>query len=74
MSELRILNGTGDTKIIWDSNNEEEVKVAKKTFDELTAKHFAAFSVKKDGSKDKKISVFEPEAEKIILIPPMSGG
>jgi hypothetical protein len=74
MSELRILNGSGDTKIIWNSDKQAEVDVAERTFDELKKKGYSAFSVKKNGDKDKLITKFEADAEKIILIPPMSGG
>jgi hypothetical protein len=72
--EIRAMDGTGDTKLIWDSDNETEVKAAKKMFDDLRAKKFTAFSVKKNGEKDRIITEFDPDAEKIILIPQLSGG
>lgn len=71
---MRVIDGTGDTKIIWDSDNREEVKAARNTFDDLRKKGFAAFSVKDDGKKNKRIFTFDPNAEKIILVPPMAGG
>jgi hypothetical protein len=74
MSELRVMDGTGDTKLIWDSGNADEVKTAKKTFEDLTAKGFKAFAVKKSGKPGEQIKKFDPEAEKIILIPQMLGG
>ena len=72
--ELAIMNGSGDTKIIWDSDNEDEVENAKETFNKLTKKGYAAFSVSKKGDKDEIIKKFDPNAEKIILVPPMAGG
>jgi hypothetical protein len=71
---LHILDNTGDTKIIWDSKNEDEVENAKEQFDRLKKKGFLAFSVNKDGSKNKQIHEFDPDAEKIILSPPLVGG
>jgi len=72
--ELAIMNGSGDTKLIWDSENEDEVENAKETFNKLTKKGYAAFSVSKRGDKDEIIKKFDPNAEKIILVPPMVGG
>lgn len=71
---MAILDATGDTKVIWDKDNKDEVETAKATFDRLIKKGFAAFSVKKNGDADKKIKEFDPDLEKIILIPQMAGG
>jgi hypothetical protein len=72
--ELAIMNATGDTKIIWDSENEDEVAVARRTFTELRGKGYAAYAVKKNGDKGEVIREFDPEAERIILAPAMVGG
>lgn len=64
----------GDLKVIWDSENEDEVELAEKQFDEAKEKGFLAFKAKKDGSKGKQIEKFDPEAERIIMIPPIAGG
>ena len=74
MGELRRLGPQGDVKVVWDSENEDEVALAKKQFDEAMKKDFTAYRVKKDGSKSKKISKFDPDAEKIILVPVVAGG
>ena len=72
--EMSVIGQKGDTKIIFDSNNPVEVEHARKTFDELTKKGFSAFSVKRDGEKGKRMSEFDPEEEKMILVPMMRGG
>ena len=74
MGELRILGTKGDTKVIWDSENEDEVEAAEEQFDSLIEKGFLAFKVKKDGKKGTQIKKFDPEAGKIILTPPVVGG
>lgn len=74
MSELRIMDGSGDTKIIWDSDQPEEVKVARETFKKLRKKGYNAYSVRRLGEKGEVVTEFDPDAEKIILAPPMSGG
>ena len=73
-SELCVMDQTGDTKTIWDKNNPEEVEVARATFDKLKKKKYVAYSVGKDGEKGKVITEFDPDAEKLIMSPPLAGG
>lgn len=70
------LNETGDTKVIWDRTNPDEVANARATFERLTKdRKFIAFSVKgKNGDKDERIYEFDPDAERIILVPQNKGG
>lgn len=74
MGELRVLNGDGDQKVVWDPDNEDEVEVAKMTFDKLKAKKYMAFSVGKKGEQKKEIKKFSPKAGKLIMVPPIAGG
>lgn len=73
MRELRILGGTGDTKMSWDRRNEIEVKAAKETFEKRIKEGWSAFK-DKFGTKGEKIKIFDPDAERIVLVPPISGG
>jgi hypothetical protein len=73
--ELAIMSHRGDTKTIWDPDNQVEVEVAKKTFDEFIKKGFVAFSVEgKEGLKGEQIKKFDPKAGRIIMSPPIAGG
>ena len=74
MGELRVFGTGGDTKVIWDPDNEDEVGAAEEQFDSLIEKGFTAFSVKKDGEKHKKVTKFDPSMGKIILVPRIAGG
>jgi len=74
MGEMRTLCDKGDTKVIWDPKNEDEVEAAEEQFNTLMDKGFTAFSVKKDGKKHKRIDEFDPKAGKIIMVPRMAGG
>jgi hypothetical protein len=74
MGELRTLNETGDTKVIWDPANEDEVDAAKSQFNGLKKKGFTAYSVKKGGEKNKAITEFDPDAGMIIMVPKIVGG
>lgn len=71
---MEIMDRTGDTKVIWDRSNEDEVENARRTFKDLKKKGYIAYAVKADGDKGKVVSEFDPEAEKLILTPALRGG
>ena len=68
------LNKSGDTKIVWDSENRKEIAAARKTYNDLKKQGFTAYSVKDSGKRKEIVHTFDPYAEKIILVPPMAGG
>jgi hypothetical protein len=74
MGEMCVMDESGDTKIIWDSKNADEVDNAREQFNRLLKKGFIAYTVAKNGKQGEIIREFDPEAEKIILSPPMAGG
>ena len=80
MSELTIMDATGDQRIMWDPHRPEEVKHAKEMFDKMTkpasqgGSGYLAYSVSEDGSRDAIIREFDPAAEKVNLAPPLRGG
>jgi hypothetical protein len=74
MGEIAILDHTGDTKIIWSKHNADEVDVARNTFDKLKGKGYAAFSVNKKGDQGEQVRTFDPDAERLIMVPQMVGG
>ena len=71
---IAVLGSAGDTKTIWDKNNSDEVDLARETFNKLKAKRYLAFRVNKDGSKGEQMSEFDPNAERMIMVPAMQGG
>lgn len=71
---LHTLNAEGDTKHIWDPDNEHEVKIAREAFDSLKKKGFIAYSVDNQGNPKDLLRKFDPNAGKIIMKPPMAGG
>ena len=74
MGELRCLSKLGDTKVVWDPDNEDEVESAEREFDILIERGFFAYSVNKRGEKGRLIKKFNPKAGKIIMIPKLVGG
>lgn len=71
---MAILDSTGDTRHTWNRNNTEEVDTMRGIFDDMKAKGYQAFSVKRNGEKGARITAFDPEAEKIIFAPALVGG
>lgn len=69
-----VLDQTGDSRFTWDRRNSTEVKAARKQFEELQGKGYLAYQVKKGGEKGKVITSFDPDAEAIIMSPPLEGG
>lgn len=74
MHEFAVLDRTGDTKTIWDADNEEEVANAKATFKRFKDKGYAIFRVDKKGEKGELMHAFDPSAEKMICAPAIVGG
>lgn len=72
--EMNIMDASGHTKHIWDSSKEAEVDAARVMFNTLTKKRYRAFHVKKDGEQGTQMDQFDPDAEKMILVPPIVGG
>jgi hypothetical protein len=72
---LAVMDHTGDTRIIWNRDNADEVANARRTFDDLRAKGFDVFSVRgKEGEKAELMATFNPDAERLIASPRMQGG
>jgi len=72
--QMSVLGKEGDTKVIWDSDQQAEVDAARAQFDALKKEGYAAFNVKKDGEKGSVMKEFDPDAEKIIMALPVVGG
>jgi hypothetical protein len=71
---IRVVDPSGDLKFTWDAENADEVAAIEDMFNEKMKKKWIAYSVKRSGKKGIVIKTFDPDAEKIILAPPMVGG
>jgi hypothetical protein len=74
MSVMEVMDQTGHTRHIWDASNEDEVQAARTMYDGLTRKGYRAFHVKKNGEEGQRMDTFDPDAEKMILVPQLKGG
>jgi hypothetical protein len=72
---LSVPDRGGDTRVMWDSRNEEEVDAARKQFRDLTRAGYLAYKAEgKEGMRGEQIREFDPRAERIILVKPLAGG
>lgn len=72
---MEILDSTGDTKVMWDRHNAAEVSIARAAFDAARAKGASIFQVKgKNGDRGKRLTEFDPDVERMIVVPQMVGG
>lgn len=76
--ELEVLDVTGHTTRKWDTAKESEMKIVRGIFADLTTKGYKAFSVERGAGNNATASAarraFDPEAEKILLVPPIQAG
>lgn len=72
---MAVMGKEGDLKTIWSKDEPDEVAAAKKQFEEMTGKGYVAFKVEgKAGDKGEIMRTFDPNAERVILCPPLKGG
>lgn len=80
MSTMQVMSAEGDTKHIWDKDMADQVEAARVLFNSLAlppsqgGKGYLAYTVKDDGSTGERVTAFNPEMERVILQPQMSGG
>lgn len=74
MGTLKVMDGSGDSHLIWDATRPDEVSAARRLYDDLKGKKYNAYGVKADGGKGELIYAFDPNLEKIIMAPAMRGG
>jgi hypothetical protein len=69
---MRIMGRSGDTKVDWDLDSEEAVREAERIFGEHMGR--GAFAFRVQGNDSERIESFDPRAQEIVVLYPMSGG
>jgi hypothetical protein len=66
----------GDLKVTWDRENPEDVRHARRTFDDLKARGYLAYRVEPRGREPERVQVrqFDPDDRQLVLVPPLRGG
>lgn len=77
---LEVMDSSGHTSVTWDPENEASVADARREFDRLTREGYQAFRMEAVGenavveNKGERITTFDPQAGKVLLIPQRVGG
>lgn len=64
----------GDVKVKWDPGDDDQVEVARTTFNKLKKKGMLIYRLGKTGRKGEVLREFDPEAKRIIATPRQIGG
>lgn len=71
---LSVLNTEGDLKVAWDTDNEQQIDVARAAFESAREQGYAAYRTDGNGGSGEQIREFDPEARTIVMRPQMVGG
>ena len=72
---MEVMDGSGDTKNIWDPAKPDEVAAAKLMYETLVGKGYRAFRVTDaKAERGEQMKEFDPTAGRMIMIPQMRGG
>lgn len=81
MHVMNVMDITGHTTVTWDPENKESVRDAKAEFKRLIAAGYSAFRmnvVSENGivveEKGERITTFDPDAGKVMMVPQLVGG
>ena len=69
--ELRVMGPSGDQRIEWDTEVQETVDTAQAQFARLLLNGHVGFVTT---GTPRKLEEFDPEAGRIVMTPPLSGG
>jgi hypothetical protein len=70
---MNVLDATGHTEIKWDRRKRDEVQLARDAFNAMRSAGHSIFRVRK-GEPGERITEFDPDAEKLMVIPHLVGG
>lgn len=73
LNEMLIMDQTGHTRTTWSPDDEDDIDVARRQFNDLTGKGYSAFRTKGD-DMGKRLTKFDPKAGAMIMVPPLQGG
>jgi hypothetical protein len=74
LGELIILHYDGAKTILWDPDEDHQVKAAVDHFNSLKARGFSALVVDSDKEEARPTDRFITRAKKILMFPLLSGG
>lgn len=63
----RVLDPSGDSRLVWNRNNLDEIKEAKKKFESYIQKGYKAYACRRDGSRGSRIESFDALMEELLI-------
>lgn len=72
---MTILDRSGDTAVLWDRADPEQVEETRRRFDEIIGQGYLAEKTNTGYAQDgEQIREFDPQAQRIVMRPPLVGG
>jgi hypothetical protein len=66
---MRVLDESGDSRVVWDRRETSQVKEAGRKFYEMLKKGYKAYVARSDGSRGSRLEDFDALLEEIIMVP-----
>lgn len=74
MAKLKIMGSQGHQTLTWDVAVEETATEPRLKFKEFSERGWLSFIVAPDTKQSRQIFEFDPNAENIVMVAPVSGG
>ena len=75
MGTMHVLGRQGDQVMTWDPENALQTEHVRQAFNGKVAAGFTGFRVGPESLKDaERLSEFDPQAQRIVLVPQIAGG
>jgi len=74
LGEMSIMDRSGHKQLKWNTDSQDEMTMAKETFDNLIGKGYSAFASKKKMETKHLIREFDPTMEELVMVPRNVGG
>jgi len=74
VGEMSIMDKSGHKELKWNTDNLEEIAVAKDTFDNLVKRGYTGFGSKTKAEAKHTLKEFDPTMEEVVMVPRTVGG
>lgn len=71
---MQIMDPTGHTEITWNPEDADEVRMAREMFESMRERGHSIFRINPNGNRGARVTTFDPEAEKLLVVPQLVGG
>lgn len=74
LSAIGVMDRKGHTTHVWKKSDPKAVEEARTLYGVLTGAGYRAFNMRKDGRQGVMMKEFDPEAKRMLFMPPFAGG